>query len=349
MSQLLERKIKIGLIGCGRIAQTHIKAIQQLKDDLELTAVCDVNENALKEAVKVTSAKPYNNLLKLLENENVDMVVLATPSGLHARHAIAAAKSGKHVITEKPMATRWSDAHQMISECENQSVRLFVIKQNRFNPTIQRLKHAINSQRFGRIYFVGVNVFWARPQSYYDQASWRGTWEFDGGALMNQASHYIDLLPWLIGPVEQVSALTGTLARKIEVEDTATMNLRWRSGTIGAVNVTMLAYPNNLEGSITILGEKGSVKIGGVALNKVDMWQFSDADSDDENVVSLNYEPKNVYGSGHVCCYENIINTLRGKCEPETDGREGLKSLELLIAAYQSARSQKVVSLPLVY
>ncbi|MGW9229086.1 Gfo/Idh/MocA family oxidoreductase, partial [Streptomyces niveus] len=193
------------------------------------------------------------------------------------------------------------------------------------------------------------NVFWTRPQSYYDSASWRGTWEFDGGAFMNQASHYVDLLEWLGGPLESVQAYTATLARNIEVEDSGVIGLRWRSGALGSVNVTMLTYPQNLEGSITIIGEKGTVRIGGVAVNEIQQWQFAESDPDDEAVASASYETTSVYGFGHPLYYDNVIQVLRGEAEPETDGREGLKSLEVLIAAYMSARDGKRVALPLEY
>jgi UDP-N-acetyl-2-amino-2-deoxyglucuronate dehydrogenase len=196
---------------------------------------------------------------------------------------------------------------------------------------------------------VNVNVFWTRPQEYYDQARWRGTWEFDGGAFMNQASHYVDLLDWLVGPIESVHAYTSTLDRIIEVEDTGVANIRWRSGALGSVNVTMLTDPRNLEGSITILGEKGTVQIGGVAVNEIKHWEFSDEDEDDNLIEDASYEPQSVYGIGHPMYYDNVINTLRGEAPPQTDGREGLRSLETLIAIYTSSRDGQRVSLPLEY
>jgi UDP-N-acetyl-2-amino-2-deoxyglucuronate dehydrogenase len=247
------------------------------------------------------------------------------------------------------MATRWEDGKRMVQACDAAGVRLFVVKQNRRNPTLQLLKRAVEKKRFGRIYMVNLNVFWARPQEYYDSAKWRGTWEFDGGAFMNQASHYIDLLDWLIGPVESVHSYIGTLARDIQVEDTGVMNVKWRSGALGSVNVTMLTYPKNMEGSITILGEKGSVRVGGVAVNEIQHWEFAEPDSDDESVRHASYETTSVYGYGHPLYYDNVIRTLRGEADAETDGREGLSSLELLIAAYTSARDGRRVSLPLDY
>jgi len=237
----------------------------------------------------------------------------------------------------------------MVRACDEAGVRLFVVKQNRRNRTLQLLKHAVEEGRFGRIYMVAVNVFWSRPQAYYDSAAWRGTWEFDGGAFMNQASHYVDLLDWIVGPIESVMAYIGTLARNIEVEDTGVAALKWRSGAMGSVNVTMLTYPKNLEGSITVLGERGSVRIGGVAVNKIEHWQFDGSHEMDREIQDASYQITSVYGFGHPLYYDNVIKTLRGEAEPETDGREGLKSLELLIAMYISARDGKRVNLPLAY
>jgi UDP-N-acetyl-2-amino-2-deoxyglucuronate dehydrogenase len=228
-------------------------------------------------------------------------------------------------------------------------VRLFVVKQNRRNATLQLLKRAVEEKRFGKIYMVHINVFWSRPQAYYDSAKWRGTWELDGGAFMNQASHYVDLIDWLIGPVADVQAMTGTLGRDIEVEDTGVLNIRWRSGALGAMSVTMLTYPKNLEGSITILGEKGTVRISGVAVNDIQQWEFAEERDYDHKVREANYETTSVYGYGHPLYYKNIVDVMRGVAEAETDGREGLKSLELLIAVYLSARDGKTVSLPLEY
>jgi len=268
---------------------------------------------------------------------------------LHPEETIEIALSGRHVMTEKPMATRWHDGLRMVKACDDNGVRLFVVKQNRRNATLQLLKRAVEQKRFGRIYMVNINVFWTRPQEYYDSARWRGTWEFDGGAFMNQASHYVDLLDWLIGPIESMQAYTSTLERNIEVEDSGVLGVRWRSGALGSMNVTMLTYPKNLEGSITILGEKGTVRVGGVAVNEIQHWEFAEKLPEDEQIASANYATTSVYGFGHPLYYDNVIKVMRGEAEPETDGREGLKSLEVLIAAYLSARDGKRVALPLDY
>jgi UDP-N-acetyl-2-amino-2-deoxyglucuronate dehydrogenase len=343
------QKVRFALVGCGRIAENHFASIKKHGDRCGLVDVCDINPTALEAAAKRTGAKGHQRLSGLLENTVADCVILATPSGLHSSQAIEIAQAGKHVMTEKPMATRWKDGLAMVHACDKAGVRLFVVKQNRRNATLQLVKRAVEQKRFGRIYSVAVNVFWARPQGYYDSAKWRGTWEFDGGAFMNQASHYIDLLDWLIGPVESVMAYTGTLARDIEVEDSGVAALRWRSGAMGTLNVSMLTYPQNMEGSITILGENGTVRVGGVAVNEIQHWEFEEKRPEDEDINQATYATTSVYGFGHPLYYDNVISTLQGKAEPETDGREGLKSLELLIAMYLSSRDGKRVALPLEY
>lgn len=345
----MSKKIKIALVGCGRISEKHLGAISEHNANLELESVCDIEPAALQKAKELTRVTGYSNLEELLKKSSAEVVTLCTPSGIHAEQACQIAASGRHVVTEKPMATRWNDGLRMVKACDDAKVRLFVVKQNRFNETLQALKHAVEQKRFGKIYLANINVFWSRPQSYYDSAKWRGTWEFDGGALMNQASHYIDLLPWLFGPVESVHAMTATLGRDIETEDTGVMNLKWRNGALGSVSVTMLTYPKNLEGSITVIGEKGTVKVGGIAVNEIQHWEFADSREEDKNIKQANYSTNSVYGFGHPRYYENVINVLRGKGDPETCGREGLKSLEVLIAAYLSARSGKKIALPLEY
>jgi len=346
---IVDRKIRFAVLGCGRIASNHVDAIQKHADRGELVAVCDTDPAALAAMVERTGARGYATLGAMLAGSAADCVVIATPSGLHAQQAQEVAAAGIDVMTEKPMATRWADGLAMVRACDDAGVRLFVVKQNRRNRTLQLLKAAVDAGRFGRIYMVTVNVFWTRPQAYYDSAAWRGTWEFDGGAFMNQASHYVDLLDWIVGPVESVMAYTGTLARDIEVEDTGVAALKWRSGAMGSVNVTMLTHPKNLEGSITILGEKGSARIGGVAVNEIQHWAFETPHAMDTQLDDASYQTTSVYGFGHPLYYDNVIRTLRGEAQPETDGREGLKSLELLIAMYRSARDGRKVNLPLEY
>lgn len=346
-SAITGRRIRFALAGCGRISANHFKALAEHSANAELVAVCDIDPAALARAASETGAQPFASLEAMLDEARPDIVVLSTPSGLHSAQAIVAARRGVHVLTEKPMATHWADGLRMVQACEQAGVRLFVVKQNRHNATLKLLKQTIESGRFGQIYSVAVNVFWARPQSYYDAAAWRGTRDLDGGALMNQASHYIDLLNWLVGPVDSVQAFLATQARRIKVEDSGVMVVRWKSGALGTVNVSMLTYPQNLEGSVTILGERGTVKVGGVAVNEILHWQFADERPEDQGIRSASYETTSVYGHGHPLYYENVIRVLRGEEEPKTDGREGLKSLELLIAAYESEEYRRIVNLPL--
>ena len=359
--------IRIALVGCGRISRNHIKSFIVHHKRVDLVALCDVNKAQLDEIDDFISQSShelqnsqskifspihflsYTDLIEAVKSNElkVDLVVLTTPSGHHPSQAILAAEHGIHVCTEKPMATRWEDGLKMVKACEDAGVKLFVVKQNRLNSTLQLVKRQLAARRFGQLSMISVNVFWQRPQSYYDLSAWRGTWDLDGGALMNQASHYVDLLHWLVGPVESLSASISTTGRNIEAEDTAALQLKWKNGALGTMSVTMLTYPKNLEGSITILGETGTVKIGGPAVNKIECWDFADEQPDDDLVEQASYETTSVYGFGHPAYYSNVIDVLQGKSEPLCDGREGLKSLELIIAAYQSAKKHIIVDLPL--
>ncbi|MFM7311872.1 MAG: Gfo/Idh/MocA family protein [Cyanobium sp.] len=366
ITPITDRRIRIALVGCGRISANHIRAIALHHERAELVALCDTQSHRLDQArqlmgelaaehpgaaVDPACFSHYGALLAAVRSGSLplDLVVLATPSGLHAGQVIAAAEAGLHVCTEKPMATRWADGLAMVRACDAAGVHLFVVKQNRFNSTLQLVKRQLQAGRFGRLAMVAVNVFWQRPQAYYDQDDWRGTWEFDGGALMNQASHYVDLLDWLVGPVQSVSASTATLGRAIEVEDTAALQLRWRNGALGTMAVTMLTYPKNLEGSITLLGETGTVRIGGPAVNQIEHWVFADESPDDALVEQVSYATTSVYGFGHPPYYTNVLDALAGTAEAFCDGREGLRSLELLIGAYRSARDGRTIHLPLQY
>lgn len=343
-----DRKIKIGIVGCGKIASNHFTALQELADHYELVSLCDTHPESLEKTSSALQVEGYAHLSDMIQaRPDLDLITLCSPSGLHAPQAIYLASQGKHIITEKPMATRWTDGINMVNACDQAKVKLFVVKQTRYQPALVELKKAIQKGRFGRLYLANFNVFWTRPQAYYNQAKWRGTWEFDGGAFMNQASHYVDLLDWLIGPVQSVQAMMGTLAINMETEDTGVLNIRWRSGTLGSMSVTMLTYPKNLEASITLLGEKGSVKIGGVSANQILHWEFDQADEQDQIVQPLKNAPERMPHQGHKLYYENVVNVLRGKAFPDTDGREGLRSLEILTAAYLSARDNEHISLPL--
>jgi UDP-N-acetyl-2-amino-2-deoxyglucuronate dehydrogenase len=344
-----DRAIRFALVGCGRISANHFDALQQHRDRAQLVAVCDNRPVALDAAVRRTGAAGHADLDTLLARCDADVVVLATPSGLHPRQAIAVAQAGRHVVSEKPMATKWDEGVAMVRACRDAGIKLFVVKQNRLNGTLQLVKRAVDAGRFGRLAMINVNVFWNRPQAYYDAAPWRGRWDLDGGAFMNQASHYVDMVDWLVGPVDNVHAYTATLARNIEAEDTGVMSLRLRSGALASINVTMLTHKRNFEGSLTLLGERGTVRVGGVAVNKIEHWEFDDAHADDENVAGASYGVDSVYGPGHPLYYDNVICTLRGQAHAEVDGYEGLRSLEVLIAAYRSARDGVRVGLPLVF
>ncbi len=340
------KTFRIALIGCGRISKNHFEAIDKI-DGLELVAVCDTDLERAKRAGMEWKVPHFTSYERMLAESNADVVTIATPSGLHPEQGIIAAQAGKHVVMEKPMAISLTGADALVHACDKAGVQLFVVKQNRLNPPVQMLKRAVDRNRFGRIYMASCAVHWARPQEYYDQAPWRGTWEFDGGAFMNQASHYVDLIQWLMGPVESVMAKTATLARRIETEDSGIAILKFRSGALGAIEVTMLAYPRNLEGSLTILGEKGSAKIGGTAVNKIEHWEFAEPDDDDKLIETANTNPPNVYGLGHQGYYRNVLSVLRGEAKPDTDGRAGRKSLELILGIYESAKTGREVPLPL--
>ena len=348
-----ERKLRFAVVGCGRIAQSHFAALKQHGARAELVAVCDVAPQALQAAVALTGAAGFASLDALLASNDpgtrAEVVVLATPSGLHPRQAIAVAQAGRHVVSEKPMATKWDEGVAMVRACRDAGVKLFVVKQNRLNATLQLVKRAVEQGRFGRLAMVNVNVFWTRPQAYYTAAPWRGRWDMDGGAFLNQASHYVDMVDWLVGPVDSVHAYTATLAREIEAEDTGIMSLRLRRGGLASINVTMLTHGKNLEGSITILGELGTVRVGGVAVNRIEHWEFETPQPGDDAVRAANYQTASVYGPGHPLYYANVIDTLRGEAHAQVDGYEGLRSLEVVIAGYRSARDGVRVGLPLVF
>lgn len=342
-----ERSFRVAVAGCGRISQNHFEALDRI-DGLSLSAVCDVVEERARAAGERWNVPWFTSVEQMLAGAPSDIVTIATPSGMHPQHGALAARAGRHVVSEKPMAISLSAADELVKACDEAGVHLFVVKQNRLNATVQLLKRALDKGRFGRLFMINATVRWARPQEYYDQARWRGTWEFDGGAFMNQASHYVDLVQWFMGPVESVMAKTATMARRIEAEDSGAAVLKFRNGAIGVLEVTMLTFPKNLEGSITLLGERGTVKIGGTAVNRIEHWQFADYDDDDKLVESANTNPTSVYGFGHEPYYRNVLKVLRGQAAPETDGRAGRKSLELILGIYESAKTGREVPLPLV-
>lgn len=341
------KKLRIAVVGCGRISERHFDAIRSNSNHLILVAICDVKKDIVSQLTHKFNVNGYTSFQEMISTEKLDIIAICTPSGLHPEQTILAANHGIHVISEKPIATSWVEGKRMVRVCKEAGVKLFVVKQNRNNATLKLLRRAIVDKRFGKIYMVNINVFWTRPQEYYDSAEWRGTWRLDGGAFMNQASHYVDLIDWLMGPVDSIHAMTATQARNIEVEDTGVINIRWKSGALGSMNVTMLTYPKNYEGSITIIGEKGTVRIGGVAVNKIQNWDFEDKMKYDLEASEASYETSSVYGFGHKTYYEDVINSFLNNTEPMTDGHEGLKSLEILTSIYLSAKDGKIISLPL--
>ena len=342
----LSGPVRVALVGCGRISRNHFEAIARV-EELELVAVADADLSRAKVVGAEQGVPAFGSLDEMLAAVPSDLVAICTPSGLHPQHGIVAARAGRHVLTEKPMAISLAAADELVQACDAAGVHLFVVKQNRLNPPIQLLRRAVDKGRFGRIYSANTTVRWTRPQEYYDAEPWRGTWEFDGGAFMNQASHYVDLMQWLVGPVESVMAKTATQARRIEAEDSGVALLKFRSGALGVIEVSVLTYPRNLEGSITILGEKGSVKIGGTAVNRVEHWLFAEYDDDDKLVEAANTNPPTVYGFGHEGYYRNVLRVLRGEARPDTDGRAGRKSLELILGIYESAKTGREVPIPM--
>jgi UDP-N-acetyl-2-amino-2-deoxyglucuronate dehydrogenase len=329
--------IKIGLIGCGRISKNHFEAIAQ-QPDAQCIACCDIIEERARTAAQKCNIPTWTtDYEEMLQNTDIDLISICTPSGLHPEHGILAAKACKHVLTEKPMACRLAEADELIKACDEAGVKLFVVLQNRLNPAIQLVRRAFEEGRFGKIYMITSNVFWTRPQDYYDMAPWRGTWKLDGGAFMNQASHYVDMVQWFGGPIAAVKSITATLARNIEAEDTGSAIIRFQNGAIGSINVTMLTYPKNLEGSITILGENGTVRIGGLAMNKIEQWEFADVRYNDKEIGKADTNPTSVYGFGHSGYYKSIVDSLKCGFELITDGRAGRKSLELLEWIYKSS------------
>lgn len=341
------QNFRIAIVGCGRISQFHLEAISKV-DGLTLAAVCDIDESRARAAGEKAGVPWFTSIDAMLGGADCDVVAICTPSGMHPDHGIAAAKAGKHVVSEKPMALSVASADALVAACDKAGTKLFVVKQNRLNPPIQLLKRAVDRGRFGRIFMANVTVRWQRPQDYYDAEPWRGTWAFDGGAIMNQASHYVDLIQWLVGPVESVMAKTATQARRIEAEDSGAAVLRFASGAIGVIEVNVLTYPRNFEGSITIIGETGTVKIGGTSVNKVEHWSFAEYDDDDKLVETgaINTNPPTVYGFGHEGYYRNVVAVLRGRAKADTDGREGKKSLALILAIYESAKTGRDITIP---
>ncbi len=339
--------LDFALVGCGRIAKRHTEllGLEKIKG-ARLAAVCDIVRSKADKIGKQFSVPYFADMHEMMRTVNPHVVVILTESGNHARQGVELARYGKHIVVEKPMALVLDDADAMIRACDKSGAKLFVVKQNRFNLPVMKLREALDKGRFGKIVLGTVRVRWCRPQSYYDQDPWRGTWALDGGVLSNQASHHVDLLEWMLGEVESVFAMSSTALANIEAEDTAVATLRFRSGALGIIEATTATRPRDLEGSISILGERGSVEIGGFAVNKLKTWEFSQSLPEDGDVMSKYSEnPPDVYGFGHKAYYEHVVDCIEHNKHHLVDGLEGRKSLELINAIYESIETGKEVSL----
>ena len=339
--------LKFAIVGCGRIAKRH----SDLLGDNQIEGAClvAVADTQLDRAEAVGEAKnvpAYSDMHDMMVKEKPDVVAVLTESGLHAQHVVELATYGADIVVEKPMALTLDDADKMIETCDRNGVRLFVVKQNRFNVPVVELRKALEASRFGKLVLGTVRVRWCRPQAYYDQDSWRGTWAYDGGVLTNQASHHIDLLEWMMGDVESVFAKSTTALVDIEAEDTAIVTLKFKNGALGIIEATTAVRPKDLEGSISILGETGTVEIGGFAVNEMKHWNFSETLPGDEDVLEkFSVNPPNVYGFGHQAYYEHVVDCINHRTQALVDGLQGRKSLELINAIYESIETGKEVFL----
>ena len=339
--------INFALVGCGRISKRHSELLGENQiAGAQLVAVCDKVVSKAEAIADKYSVPAYACLHEMMKTEKVDVVVVLTQSGLHAQHAIELAPYGAHVVVEKPMALTIDDADSMIEACDKYGVKLFVVKQNRFNVPVVQLRKALDQGRFGKLFMGTVRVRWARNQAYYDQDPWRGTWAMDGGVLTNQASHHVDLLQYMFGAVDSVYAKGITALANIEAEDTAAVILKFRNGALGIIEATTAIRPKDLEGSLSILGEKGSAEIGGFAVNKMLHWNFQDPISEDEDVMEkYSVNPPNVYGFGHQAYYDHVVESIQENKPHMVDGLQGRKSVELISAIYESMETRKEVFL----
>ena len=339
--------LKFALVGCGRIAKRHSELLgeRQIKN-AQLVAVCDLMAARAAAIGAKYDVPHYTDMHEMMRSNQIDVVVVLTESGAHAENVVALAPYGKHIVVEKPMALTLSDADRMIAACDQAGIKLFVVKQNRFNVPVVKLREAMQAGRFGKLVLGTVRVRWCRTQAYYDQDKWRGTWAHDGGVLANQASHHIDMLEWMMGEVDSVFAVSSTALVKIETEDTAVVTLRFRNGALGVIEATTAARPKDLEGSISVLGEKGSVEIAGFAVNEMRTWNFLEPRPGDELVLkNYSVNPPNVYGFGHQAYYEHVVDCILNDRRHLVDGLEGRKSLELITAIYESIETQRPVQM----
>lgn len=345
----MTKPVGFALVGCGRIAERYVNLLGgEHIAGARLVGVCDVKPERSKRAAEKSGARAFTDygvMMRELHRE-IDVACVLTESGLHARHTVELAKYGKHIVVEKPMALSLDDAEGMIRACDAAGIRLFVVKQNRYNLPVIKVREALEAGRFGKLVMGTVRVRWCRRQDYYDQDAWRGTWALDGGVLANQASHHIDMLIWMLGEPVSVFAKTRTALVDIEAEDTALAVISFKNGALGLVEATTCARPKDLEGSLSLLGEKGSVEIAGFAVNSMRTWQFeAEAPGDAEIKERYSENPPNVYGFGHQRYLEGIVKSLAGEGPRLVDGLEGLRSLEVIVAMYESAATGKEVRL----
>lgn len=339
--------LNFALVGCGRIAKRHSELLGNNQiANARLAAVCDIVASKAEAIGKQFNVPFYTDMHDMMRREAIDVVVVLTESGLHAEHVVALAKHGKHIVVEKPMALTLPDADRMIAACDAARIRLFVVKQNRFNVPVVKLREALEAGRFGKLVMGTVRVRWCRTQQYYDQDSWRGTWALDGGVLTNQASHHIDMLEWMMGDVESVFAMSRTALVNVETEDTAVVAVRFANGALGVIEATTAARPKDLEGSISVLGEGGTVVIGGFAVNEMITWNFGKTEPGDGEVLEkYSVNPPSVYGFGHQAYYDHVVSCITNNSAQLVDGLAGRRSLELISAIYESIETGKEVPL----
>ena len=344
--------MKYALIGCGRISANHVVAANN--NSLDIVGVCDIDDSCIEDKMKkfsfLSSVNRYNDYKEMLEKEKPELVAIATESGKHAAIALDCINSGCHVIIEKPIALSLKDADAIIEAAEKNNVKVCACHQNRFNSAIKKIHEALEMDRFGKLMYGTAHIRWARDHEYYDRAKWRGTWEQDGGALMNQCIHDIDLLRWLMGDeIDEVIGMTDRLKHPyIEAEDMGLALIKFKNGSYGIVEGTVNIFPRNLEETLYIFGEKGTVKAGGEAVNLIQEWRFSDYIDEPEKVIEKYSEmPPNVYGYGHTKLYADVIGAIKNDRAPLVDAEAGRRALELVLAIYKSAAEGKSVKLPL--
>jgi UDP-N-acetyl-2-amino-2-deoxyglucuronate dehydrogenase len=337
-------QLRFALIGCSKISKKHAESIRRI-DEAILVSVCDLDENRAKALAAEYGTSYYADYHRMLASEKIDVIVVLTPSGDHAQRILDLVQYGKHIVVEKPMALRLSDADAVIRACDEAGIKLFVVKQNRYNRPIQVLRNAIEQGRLGKLVLGTVRVRWCRDQSYYDGAKWRGTWASDGGVLTNQASHHIDMLEWMMGDVQSVNAMMTTRLVNIEADDTSVAIIRFTNGALGVIEATTATRPRDLEGSISVLGEKGSVVVGGFAMDKLVTWEFSEKLPEDEAIIANYGSNPNDFAWNHTEYYKGVIGTIQSGKKALVDGLEGRKSIELITALYESAETGREVSL----